>query len=133
MPGVASGKHSSAVLFQDTPADRFGCAQDAGVSYGAAEWRAERDDGSDVLWPLPRDRTGDNASQTVADQMDPAAGLGQRLLHGFIQAAFNQEVRALCVETDAGKEGFVPYPSQPFMQREQVMIGTQEAGDENHS
>ncbi len=88
------------------------------MSHCAAERRAQGDDGSDVLWPLGRDGTGDNASQTVADQMDPAAGLGECLLHGFIEAAFNQEVRALCVEIDAGKEGFVPDPSQPFMQRE---------------
>src|ERR1035441_3778827 len=105
MPGVATGKHSRAVLFQNTPAGRFGCAQDAGVSHCAAERGAQRDDRSDVLWPLPRDRTGDHASQTVADQMDPAAGLGERLLYGFIEAAFNQEVGALCVEIDAGKEG----------------------------
>ena len=113
VPGVAIGKHRTAVLFQDAVANHFGCAQDAGMRHGTAERCAQRDDGSNVLWPLPRDRTGDNASQTVADQMDLAAGFGERLLNGFIQAAFNQEVRTLCVETDAGKEGLVSYPSQP--------------------
>lgn len=103
------------------------------MSHRTAERRPQRNDRSYVLCPLRRDRTGDNASQTVADQMDPAAGLGERLFHGFIQTAFNQEVWAFCVQTDAGKESFVPDPSQPFMQREQVMIGKKEAGDENHS
>src|ERR1019366_3453549 len=51
-PGIASGQHSRAVLFQDPLADRFGCAQNAGVSHCATERRAQRDDRSDVLWPI---------------------------------------------------------------------------------
>ena len=88
------------------------------MSHRAAERRRQRNDGSNVSCPLRRDRTGDNASQTVADQMDPAAGLGERLVNDLVQAAFNQQVRTLCVEIDAGKERPVSDPSQPFMEKE---------------
>jgi hypothetical protein len=54
----------------------------------------------------------------VADQMNLAASFGKRPLNSFIQAAFDQEVRTLCVSTDTRREGFVPYPSQPFIQGE---------------
>jgi hypothetical protein len=50
--------------------------------------------------------------------MDSAAGFGESLLNGFIQAALNQQGRTLSVETDAGTEGLVAYPSRPLMQRE---------------
>ena len=113
--GVAIGKHRRPAVFQDAVANRFGCEQDGRMSRRTAERCPQRDDRSDVLWPLRRDRTGDNPSQTVADQMDPAAGFGECFLNGLIQAAFNQEVRTLCVQTDAGKEGSESDPSQPLM------------------
>ncbi|MGB9335273.1 MAG: hypothetical protein WCB14_09725 [Candidatus Acidiferrales bacterium] len=88
------------------------------MSHSAAERRPQRNDGSNVLWPLRSDRTGDDASQTVADQMDSPAGFGKRPVDGLIQAALNQEVRTLGVQIDAGKEGPVSDPSQPFMEKE---------------
>lgn len=118
VPGVAIREHGRPVLFQDAEANRFGCEQDGRMSHGTAEGRPQRSDRSNVLWPLCRDRAGNNASQAVADQMDFAAGFGKRLLNGLIQPALNQQVRTLCVQTDAGKEGPVSDPPQPFMQEE---------------
>jgi hypothetical protein len=59
--------------------------QDAGVGRPLPEGCPQCDDGSNVRRPLDCNRTGDDATQAVADQMDPASRFGKGLLNGLIQ------------------------------------------------
>jgi hypothetical protein len=72
--------------------DHLGCAQNAAMDHRTAEGRAQGDNGSYIRWPLRRDSTRDDASQTVAYQMDFPAGFGKCVLNRCIQLPSNQEV-----------------------------------------
>ena len=86
--------------YQDAASNHLGCAQDAGVGDRSPERRPQCDDGSYVRRPLGCNRTGDDASQAVADQMDPASGFGKRFLNGHIQLLPNQNVGTLRIEAN---------------------------------
>ena len=78
-------KHVGAVLCQDASSNHLCRAQNAAMGYGAAKRRTQGDDGSYICGPLRRDSAGDNSSQTMADEMEPATRLAQGLLDSVIQ------------------------------------------------
>jgi hypothetical protein len=100
MPGITFWKHAAAMLCQDATSNHFGGTQDGGMSDSSSKGCTQRDDGSNIRWPLSCNRTGDDASKAVSDQMDPASGLGKRFLNGLIQLLPDQKVRTLCIEAD---------------------------------
>lgn len=68
----------------------------------------------------------------MADEMQPATGLGQSLLDGLVQLTRDEQVGTLRIEADPGKERLVSDARQPLMQRRQISIWTQESRDEHH-
>jgi hypothetical protein len=88
------------VICENTGANRFGCAPDAGMSGCAAGRSARSDNEGDVVGTLSRDRSHSYATQTMSNRMNLAGGLGESLLNRFIQAALIQKVPTLCVDPD---------------------------------
>ena len=74
-----------------------------------------------------------NPSNSVAGQTDFPPGLRKRFLYGFIQLLPYQEVRTLCVEPYARKEGSVSNSRQPLMQWRPVSIRAKKSRYQNHS
>jgi hypothetical protein len=85
----------------DTASNHFSRLQNAGVGHCTAKGRTQGDNRTDVRGPLRSYGARDNPTQAVTDEMDFALGCGQRLLDGRIQLPFDQEIRALRVETNA--------------------------------
>jgi len=132
MAGVAGRKYTGSVFCQDAVSDHLRRSQDTAMSHCAAEGGAQGDHGSDIRWPLCRDGSRDNPSQTVADQVNRFSCFGQGLLDGFIQLPLNQEVWTLIVEPYAGKERFVSDSCQPLSHWRHVNIGAEKSGNENY-
>src|SRR4029077_9651672 len=105
--------NSLSMLFENTKTNRFGGSQHGAIRHRAAGGRRERDERSHVFRPLTCDRTCDDTTKTMTDQMNLAPGFGQRLFDGLVQTALNEKVGAFRVEADAGKIGTVPNPPQP--------------------
>jgi len=115
VPGIALGGHTVAMLHEYVASNHFRRAQDDGMSHCASERCTQRDDRSDIFWPLSRNRTRDDPAQAVADQMNPTSRFGEGFLDGFIQLLPDQEIRTLGVEADSRKEGLVSDSCQPLM------------------
>ncbi len=78
MSGVAVWKHVTAMLCHDASSNYFRGAQDAAMRYRPPKRRTQGDDGSYVRGPLRGDRAGDDSSQAMADEMDPATRFSER-------------------------------------------------------
>src|ERR1019366_7447561 len=115
-PGVAGGQYSWAMLLQDSLANAFGRVENSSSGSGAAKWRSQGDDRSDISWPLARHRACDHPSEAVADQVTSPLGFGQGSLYGLVQLALDQEIRALGIDTDAGKIRPVSDALQPAVE-----------------
>jgi hypothetical protein len=111
----------------DTASNHFSRVQNAAVGHCTAKRRTQGNNRSDIRWSLRGYRASDNPTQTVTDQMDFAPRFGQSLLDGRVQLLFDQEIRALGVETYAGKEWFVSNSPEPLMQGCQINIGAKES------
>src|SRR5208337_1052656 len=98
---------------------------------GAAERRGQSDYGRDIIWPLAGNRAGDNAAQAVANDVDLALRFHERSFDNLVELALDQDVRTICIESDAGKIGAVPDACEPGTQLRQVSVGTQEPGNED--
>ncbi len=64
--------------------------------------------------------------------MNSSSGLGQGSFYGLVQMALDQEIRALGVDTDAGKIGPVSDAPQPGVEFHQIKIGTEKTGNNDH-
>src|SRR5208283_1814361 len=103
------------------------------MSYRATKRCGERNNRRDINGSLVGDRAGNNATQTVANQVDLALGLHERLLNVLVQATLDQDVRAVCIEADAGKVRAIADAFQPGAQLRQIVVSAQEPGNEDHT
>ena len=121
------------MLRQNLLANVLGGAQHGAMGDGAAERRGQRNHRRDVVRPLVGDRAGNDAAQAVPDQVDLALGFHKRLFDVLIQAALDQDVRAVCIEADAGKVRAIADALQPGTQLCQISVGAQESGNDDHT
>ena len=80
---------------------------------------------------LAGDRSRNDAAETVADQMNAAAGLFSSAIDRFIQSTLDQNVGTLGVESDAGEVWCVTDTAKPGEHLEQINVGAEEAWDHN--
>jgi hypothetical protein len=75
---------------------------------------------------------GNNATQTVADQMDPSPSLPDSLADGCRETVLYQKVWTLRINADARTIRAITYSHQPRIQMLQENIVEKEAGDEDN-
>src|ERR1700690_2357663 len=120
------------MLSQYPLAYSFCCAQNNLVGDIASERCGEHDHRGHVVRPLVGDGASHDTAQAMAYQMDLAASLHARPVYAFVESPLDQQIRALGIQTDAGKVGTVTNPFQPVTQLCQIGIGAQEAGNKNN-
>ena len=98
---------------------------------GSTERRGQSNHRRDIIWPLTGDRASDNAAQAVANDVDLALRFHERSFKDLVELALDQDIRTVCIESDAGKIGAVPDACEPGTQLGQVSVCTEEPGEED--
>src|SRR5664279_455165 len=122
--GVAGGQDSRAMFLQDVLAHGFGCLQHGAMGDGAVKWRSQSDDGRHIIRSLTRDRTGDDASQTMTDEMDLALRLKEGFFYTRIQTLLDEDIRAFGVNSDARKVRTISNATDPGVKLREISVGT---------
>ena len=68
----------------------------------------------------------------MPQQVDPAAGLADRLLDGGVQAVADQQIGTVGIQADTGEVGPVAHPLQPGKQFDEIEVAAQKAGNNDH-
>lgn len=130
---VAGGQHALPVLGQNLFANVFSGAQNSAMRDRATKRRGESNYRRDVIGSLVGYRAHNDAAQAVADQVDLALRLHQSLLDVLVQAPLDQDIGAVSIQPDAGKVRAISNAFQPGAQLRQIVVGPQEARNDDHT
>jgi len=127
--GVAIRQHSAAMLLQDFEAHGLSGMEDRSIRYRSANRRRECDHRRHILGTLPCRGARYYASEAVADQVNLASSFCQSFVDRLAEAALDQQVRTLRIDTDARKIRAVSDTPQPCVEFRQVEVGAEKTGD----
>ena len=116
-------------MFLDDPkTNSLGSIQNGSIRNRTTNRSSQGDHRGHIVWPIPGHRTGDNPAKAVPDKMDLASGTQPGLFDGQVQPALDEQVRTICVDSDAGKVGTVSDALQPSVKFGEVKIGAEKTG-----
>jgi hypothetical protein len=126
---VTVGQDALSVLLQNAQADRLSRVQDGFTCDRAAKGRSQGDHRGYVAWALVSHRTGDDAAQTVSDQVDLPASLSARPGDRLIQMTLDQEIWTIRIDPDSREIRTIADPAEPPMKLHQIEVGPGESGN----
>jgi hypothetical protein len=130
--GVAGRKDVGTLIQENLLPYGVDGALDAGGKDGAAKRGAKSDYGGDLPVALGGGRPGEQTAETVSEEMDFAAGLAAREVHGVIEALTNEEIRAVGIQADSGVVRTVADAAQPGEDLDEVDVAAEETGDDHY-